>query len=206
MRTVSKAVTHQKRRSLSLSPEEKRALTAEPYQSFLPWVCALWRWRCCCCAHDENTRDIPLEDHTQEFDRACAETGTKMLDGKQVHMLLRNMRMSVTHHECMIGVKQFGKKKYDFLTSEEFEKFFGKLTRRSYVGSKETWVRLAILVPALGSFSVQCRVDTNLLQDKPTENETINSFVSFCAASVYTRSIKRLVHWSRYAMAGACGC
>ena len=161
MRTVSKAVTHQKRRSLSLSPEEKRALTAEPYQSFLPWVCALWRWRCCCCAHDENTRDIPLEDHTQEFDRACAETGTKMLDGKQVHMLLRNMRMSVTHHECMIGVKQFGKKKYDFLTSEEFEKFFGKLTRRSYVGSKETWVRLAILVPALGSFSVQCRVDTN---------------------------------------------
>jgi hypothetical protein len=178
---VLKALTHQRRgnrfaettkrerrRTMSAAEEEEdckaeQRFLAERYQSRLPWVCALWRWRWCCCVRGsgavetaEMTRTISsvrgaLVDHDEVFDELCEEIGRKThaeinaLNADEVWMVMKKLYRSNTKHECVLGVQEFAKEQRGYLNNKEFSKFYAKLTRHSYIASKWNWVKLFVM-------------------------------------------------------------
>ena len=172
---IFKAITHQRRTADADAEAElaKQRLIAEPYQSFLPWACAMWRWQWCCCAvRDPDSVEMAEEmrtfskvngkllNHNDVFEQVCADIKKEALDANGVRQAMKRLHMTTTEHDAILGVQEFGKRERGVLSSEEFSKFYAKLTRRSYIASQWNWVKLCVLF--CHGWCVKLLIDTKL--------------------------------------------
>ena len=73
----------------------------------------------------------------------------KTLDSDDVYEVMKEIAVPLSRHDCLVSVVEFGGPD-DRLDKHEFEKFYKKITQRSYLGSK--WAILTLILFACHTY------------------------------------------------------